>query len=80
MKTVLTAAYLLTDAFGNVIIIIIAAVKIFDKQSFEFFFFAGLMFVDMIAFAAIAYYYVPYKKSPEMNQDKDGADVNDEKL
>lgn len=32
MKSVLTAAFLLTTAFGNLIIVIIESAKIFDKQ------------------------------------------------
>ncbi|XP_055389659.1 peptide transporter family 1 [Condylostylus longicornis] len=59
MKSVLQACWLLTVAFGNVIVVIIAEAKIFSSQAFEFFLFAGLMFVDMFFFAFLAYRYKP---------------------
>ncbi|XP_037937528.1 peptide transporter family 1 [Teleopsis dalmanni] len=59
MKSVLQACWLLTVAFGNVIVIIIAELSLFDSQANEFFLFAGLMFVDMIVFMFLAYRYVP---------------------
>lgn len=59
MKSVLQACWLLTVAFGNVIVVIIAELKIFESQAFEFFLFAGLMFVDMIIFMFLAYAYKP---------------------
>jgi len=50
----------LTVAFGNLIVVIITELKIFPRQSMEFFLFAGLMFVDMIVLALLAmgYQYV----------------------
>ncbi|XP_055915649.1 peptide transporter family 1 isoform X1 [Eupeodes corollae] len=59
MKSVLQACWLLTVAFGNVIVVIIAELKLFESQAFEFFLFAGLMFIDMIAFMFLAYAYKP---------------------
>ncbi|XP_011187897.2 peptide transporter family 1 isoform X2 [Zeugodacus cucurbitae] len=59
MKSVLQACWLLTVAFGNVIVVIIAELKLFDSQASEFFLFAGLMFVDMIIFMFVAYRYKP---------------------
>jgi hypothetical protein len=59
MKSVMQSAWLLTVAVGNVIDVIIISVKFFDKQSYEFFLFAGLMFVDMLIFSYMAYTYVP---------------------
>ncbi|XP_058985807.1 peptide transporter family 1-like [Musca domestica] len=50
MKSVLQACWLLTVAFGNVIVVIVAEAKIFKSQANEFFLFAGLMFADMIVF------------------------------
>lgn len=41
--------------------VIIAGAKFFQSQTFEFFLFAGLMFVDMIVFAWLA---VRYKAIP----------------
>ncbi|XP_022258189.1 solute carrier family 15 member 1-like [Limulus polyphemus] len=57
MKSVLQAAWLLTVAFGNLIVVVIAELHLFDKQSLEFFMFAGLMGVDMLIFAVMAYFY-----------------------
>ncbi|CAG2113595.1 unnamed protein product, partial [Medioppia subpectinata] len=71
MKSIVTAAWLLTVAFGDLIIIIISSAQMFDEQSSEFFFFAGLMVADMIVFAIIAYYYQPYKGN---NDDGDKVD------
>ncbi|ALC48233.1 CG2930 [Drosophila busckii] len=59
MKSVLQACWLLGVAFGNLIVVIIAELKFFEKQSYEFFLFAGLMFIDMIIFMFIAYKYKP---------------------
>jgi len=59
MKSVLQAAWLLTVAFGNIIVIIVAEAKAFDSQASEFFMFAILMFIDMVIFAVMAYFYTP---------------------
>ncbi|OXA55937.1 solute carrier family 15 member 2 [Folsomia candida] len=59
MKSVMQSTWLLTVAFGNLIVIIIAEAQIFDKQWKEFFLFAGLMFADMLIFSYMAYKYVP---------------------
>ncbi|XP_043660606.1 peptide transporter family 1 isoform X1 [Drosophila teissieri] len=59
MKSVLQACWLLTVAFGNVIVVIIAEAALFESQASEFFLFAGLMFADMLLFMVMAYYYVP---------------------
>nr|XP_036221346.1 peptide transporter family 1-like isoform X2 [Bactrocera oleae] len=59
MKSVLQACWLLTVAFGNVIVVIIAELKLFESQAYEFFLFAGFMFVDMIIFMFVAYRYKP---------------------
>lgn len=59
MKSVLQACWLLTVAFGNLIVVIVAGSKGFSSQADEFFLFAGLMFVDMVLFAWLAYRFVP---------------------
>lgn len=60
MKSLLQASWLLTVAFGNVIVVIIAEAKFFDSQAYEFFLFAVMMFIDMAIFAllAVRYQYV----------------------
>ncbi|XP_047496619.1 solute carrier family 15 member 2-like isoform X2 [Penaeus chinensis] len=74
MKSVLQAAWLLTVAFGNLIVVIIAEAKFFERQALEFFLFAVLMFVDMVAFAALAvrYKYVDQNGEIEDSKDKQG--------
>lgn len=54
MKSLLQACWLLTVAFGNVIVVIIAEAKFFQSQAHEFFLFAALMIVDMAVFGLIA--------------------------
>lgn len=75
MKSVLQAGWLLTTAFGNLIVVIIAEAKFFDSQANEFFLFAGLMLVDMGIFALMAmkYKYVkmPEAEDEEVNKSKD---------
>lgn len=71
MKAVLQAAWLLTVAFGNLIVAIIADLKIFPEQSHEFFFFGGLMIVDICLFALMAYYYVPVQPDTKEEEEED---------
>ncbi|XP_038072329.1 solute carrier family 15 member 2-like isoform X2 [Patiria miniata] len=58
LKSCVQAAWLLTVAFGNLIVIIVAEVKFVESQAMEFFLFAGLMGVVVIIFAIMAYFYV----------------------
>jgi len=57
MKSVLSAAWLLTVAFGNLIVVVISEMHFFESQAYEFLLFAGLMFVDMAIFAVMAMMY-----------------------
>ncbi|CAL8109757.1 unnamed protein product [Orchesella dallaii] len=90
MKSVMQSAWLMTVAFGNLIVVIIAEAKIFNEQWKEFFLFAGIMFVDLILFAYMAYIYVPTEKfwlndnakkdddrKEKAGKDNDGFDRND---
>merc|ERR1712061_784716 len=68
MKSVLQAAWLLTVAFGNIIVIIVAEAKAFNDQASEFFMFACLMLVDMGIFMWLAWRYTPrYVNTEEEN-------------
>ncbi|XP_034478048.1 solute carrier family 15 member 2-like [Drosophila innubila] len=62
MKSLLQAFWLLTVAFGNIIVVVVAELKFFRSQASEFFLFAGLMFVDMLIFMWFACYYKPYEE------------------
>ncbi|KAK1121556.1 hypothetical protein K0M31_010355 [Melipona bicolor] len=57
MKSLLQACWLLTVAIGNLIVVIVAEISIFDRQVFEFILFAGLMFIDIIIFSIMAKFY-----------------------
>ncbi|CAG9821728.1 unnamed protein product [Phaedon cochleariae] len=57
MKSLLQACFLLTTAFGNLIIVIIESAKIFEKQSNDFFLYTGLMVADMLIFTYMAMKY-----------------------
>ncbi|XP_021917359.1 peptide transporter family 1 isoform X3 [Zootermopsis nevadensis] len=74
MKSVLQAGWLLTVAFGNLIVVIIAEAKFFDSQAHEFFLFAGLMLVDMAIFSLMAmkYKYVEVPKAEDEDESKSG--------
>jgi hypothetical protein len=69
MKSVMQSAWLLTVAIGNLIDVVIAAAEIFDQQWKEFFLFAGLMILDMMAFAYMAYRYKPAQLEDENSND-----------
>lgn len=70
MKSLLQACWLLTVAFGNVIVVIIAEAKIFHSQANEFFLFAGLMVIDMAIFGLLAMRY-KYVTSSDKKNDGD---------
>jgi len=72
MKSVLQAAWLLTTAFGNVIVILIAESKAFDDRASEFFMFACLMLVDMAVFMFLAWRYIPRKIRQEEDINMNG--------
>ncbi|XP_023224622.1 solute carrier family 15 member 1-like isoform X1 [Centruroides sculpturatus] len=75
MKSVLQAAWLLTVAFGNIIVVIVSVGRFFSKQSYEFFMFAGLMVADMMLFSLIAYFY-KYVEAKEDQLTKHNANEN----
>ena len=55
MKSVLQAFWLLTVAFGNIIVILVAEAKAFNEQASEFFFFAALMLLDTLILIFLAW-------------------------
>ena len=56
MKSVVQAFWLLTTAFGNLIVIGVAEAGTFEDRSSEFFMFACLMLVDIAFFIGLAYW------------------------
>ncbi|XP_032791790.2 solute carrier family 15 member 2 isoform X1 [Daphnia magna] len=70
MQSVMQATWLLTIAFGNLIVIIVAEAKGIPRQSMEFFLFAGLMALDMLLFFYLAanYTYVKVEEKTLVNE------------
>lgn len=59
MKSVLQACWLLTVAFGNLIVVIVSSCGRMDHQWQEFLLFACFMFLAMGVFAWLAHRYKP---------------------
>ncbi|XP_071054843.1 peptide transporter family 1-like isoform X2 [Onthophagus taurus] len=57
MKTVTIAAWYLSVAIGNLIVIVVTQLDMFKNQAFEFFFFAILIVADMMIFTIMASQY-----------------------
>lgn len=72
MKSLLQAFWLLTVAFGNIIVVVVAELKFFQSQASEFFLFAGLMFVDMLIFMWFAHFYVTYDEVAALERRRRG--------
>ncbi|XP_072396367.1 peptide transporter family 1-like isoform X1 [Diabrotica undecimpunctata] len=70
MKSLLQACFLLTTAFGNLIIVIIESIEIFEKKSNDFFLYCGLMVADMLIFSfmAMRYKYIKKEESPPSSE------------
>ncbi|CAH1284894.1 unnamed protein product [Diabrotica balteata] len=70
MKSLVQACFLLTTAFGNLIIVIISSMEIFEKKSNDFFFYCGLMVADMLIFSwlAMRYKYIKKEESPPSSE------------
>lgn len=66
MKSVLQALWLLTVTFGNILVVVIAKMKISDSQAVEFFFYAALMAVDVCLFIYLAIKY-KYRNENDVN-------------
>ncbi|XP_078402155.1 solute carrier family 15 member 1-like [Cetorhinus maximus] len=57
MKSVLQAGWLLTNAVGNIIVLIVAEASTIQEQWAEYILFAALLIAVCIVFAGIAYFY-----------------------
>lgn len=57
MKSVVTAAWFLNNAFGNLIVVIITELNVMNSQTAEYFFYAVVMLVCIIGFTLLAYEY-----------------------
>ncbi|XP_067842684.1 solute carrier family 15 member 1-like [Heptranchias perlo] len=57
MKSVLQAGWLLTNAFGNIIVLIVAEASTIQDQWAEYILFAALLMTVCVIFAIMAYFY-----------------------
>ena len=78
MKAVLQAAWLLTVAFGNLIVVIIAEANFFENQLYEYLLFAGLIFVFAVISGLMSYYYA-YNNDSVSPISESSKDKEDEK-
>ena len=79
MKSVLQAAWLLTVAFGNLIVVIIAEANFLPNQVYEYILFAALIFIFAIVFALMSFFYV-YKESSINLSREDASLYSDDEL
>ncbi|CAN7999204.1 unnamed protein product, partial [Ixodes pacificus] len=73
MKSVVQAAWLITVAVGNLIVVIVAKARFFNNASAESFMYCGLMGLDMFIFAIVAYFYkyiTPGSRNPAVEDEK----------
>uniref|UniRef100_A0AC35U792 Peptide transporter n=1 Tax=Rhabditophanes sp. KR3021 TaxID=114890 RepID=A0AC35U792_9BILA len=70
MKAVVQALWLLTTAIGDSIIVLIAALNLFDDMAVEFMVYAGAMLVVIVIFALLSQFYYEYKNYGEETEDK----------
>jgi proton-dependent oligopeptide transporter, POT family len=68
MKSVVTSMVYVSLAGGSLIVFLISGAKLFSSQTYEFIFYAGLMFIDTIVFMILA---MKYKYVDEKICDKD---------
>lgn len=58
MRSIALAFWLFTNSLGNLItVLLVPSLTVFDSIAYEFLFFSGLMFIDMIIFAILAFNY-----------------------
>ncbi|KAK9499518.1 hypothetical protein O3M35_002541 [Rhynocoris fuscipes] len=75
MKSVISSIWLLTDSLGNVIVLVVEGLKIFESEAYEYFLFAGLMALIMIVFMFLAMRY-KYEKMQASTNNDDTVDPN----
>lgn len=72
LKSIVSAFWSLTMAVGSLItLVLVSKIRIFENQSYEFLFFASLMFVDILLFGILAYFY----KSSVRRSDKEQTEL-----
>jgi dipeptide/tripeptide permease len=68
MKSMIMSGWLLTVAFGNLLVVVVAESSPFE-QAYEYLFFAAMMTVAMLIFCVIAYFYKNTKIENKETQD-----------
>ncbi|XP_044522682.1 solute carrier family 15 member 2 isoform X2 [Gracilinanus agilis] len=68
MKSVLQAAWLLTVAIGNIIVLVVAQTSALVQWA-EFILFSGLLLVICLIFSIMGYYYIPVKPDAYSSED-----------
>ncbi|XP_066431427.1 solute carrier family 15 member 2 [Eleutherodactylus coqui] len=76
MKSVLQAGWLLTVAFGNVIVLIVAQAATMEQWA-EFILFAALLVAVSIIFSFMGYFYVPVNPD-DLKEENEKKDLNQE--
>lgn len=67
MKSVLTAAWFINCAIGNLMVVVITELNGFQRQSNEFFFYAAFMFVCTMIFSYFASFYQHERNDVEVH-------------
>lgn len=79
MKSLCQATWLLTVAVGNLLVMIIASLQLFESKAYEFIFYSILVVVAALVFAAMAmrYHYVEDRDVPVNDVDEEDEEVVD---
>ena len=72
MKSIIQACWLLSIAFGNLIVTIQASIGGLDNRASEIFLFTGLMFLCAIIFTLLAWFFVPREARLETEDTEEG--------
>jgi len=71
MKALVQALWLLTTAVGDLIIVIITLLHLFDNMALELLFYAAVMLIVIVIFALIAIFYYDYNNYTSERKDED---------
>jgi solute carrier family 15 oligopeptide transporter 1 len=71
MKALVQALWLLTMAFGNLIIVIITLLSLFENMALELLFYAAVMLVVIVVFALMSIFYYEYNSYTSEKKDED---------
>jgi hypothetical protein len=75
MKSVLQSLWLLTVAFGNLIVVVVAESRITDNQVYEYLFFAAMLTVATIVFIILSYFYKYVEQTDSESHSDDNTQI-----